>query len=59
MPDGVRPNGWYRGRNKKYYDMFDLTAEKKDAYVFDEEKTAKDIARSLNKNGWNFVVLTI
>ena len=59
MPDGIRPNGWYGGQNKKYYDMFNLTAEKKCATVFENEKDAHKIADSLNKGGWNFVVLPV
>lgn len=59
MSDNIRPNGWYRGQNKKYSDMFDLTAEKKFAEVFDNKKVAQKKADSLNKGGWNFVVLTI
>lgn len=59
MPDGIRPNGWYGGQNKKYYDMFNLTAEKKCAKVFESKKDAQKIANSLNKGGWNFVVLPV
>lgn len=59
MPDNIRANGWYKGQNKKYYDMFDLTAEKKFAKIFDKEEEAQKKADSLNKRGWNFVVLAI
>lgn len=57
MPDNICPSGWYAGQNKKYSDMFDLTAEKKFAKVFDDEEDAKKKANSLNNYGWNFVVL--
>lgn len=58
MSDG-RPNGWYAGRNKKYHDMFDLTADKKFAKKFDDREDAEKIAQGLNKNGWNFTILDI
>lgn len=41
MPDGVRANGWYCGQNKKYSDMFNLTASRKCAKVFEDENEAK------------------
>ena len=59
MPDGIRPNGWYGGQNKKYHDMFNLTAEKKFAKVFESEKDAQKTADSLNRGGWNFIVLPV
>ena len=58
MTDGVKPDGWYAGQNKKYGDMFDLTANKKFAKVFEDENEAKEMAKYLNKGGWNFVVLS-
>lgn len=59
MSDGIRPNGWYGGQMEKYYDMFNLTAEKKFAHIFNEENEAKEKAEYLNKGGWNFVVLSV
>ncbi len=58
MPDGIKANGWYSGQNKKYGDMFNLTANKKFAKVFEDENEAKEMAKYLNKGGWNFVVLS-
>lgn len=57
MPDGIKPNGWYAGRNEKYYDVFNFTANKENAYVFQDEEKAKNKAIQLNKCGWNFTVL--
>lgn len=57
MSDNIRPNGWYGGQNKKYQDMFNLTSERKFAEVFGDEEIAQKKADSLNKGGWNFVVL--
>lgn len=59
MPDNMRPDGWYGGQNKKYYNMFNLTSDKKYAKIFDEEKIAQKKADYLNRGGWNFVVLPI
>lgn len=57
-PDG-RANAWYGGQNKKYYDLFNLVPEKRFAHVFESKKEAEKIANSLNKGGWNFVVLEV
>lgn len=59
MPDGIKPNGWYAGRNEKYYDMFNLTANKNSAYIFQDKGVAMKKANYLNKCGWNFTILQI
>ena len=57
MEDGVKSDGWYAGQNKKYKDMFNMTCLRKFAKVFEDENEAKEMAKFLNKSGWNFVVL--
>lgn len=47
--------GWYKGQNKKYYDMFDLTASKQFAKVFETEEEFLKVSECLNKVGYNFV----
>ena len=37
MQDGVKPDGWYAGRNKKYINMFNMTSLRKFAKVFEDE----------------------
>ena len=59
MPDGIRPTGWYGGRNKKYADMFDLTPLKEFAHVFENKTEAEKLAEQLNKSDWNFKVIPV
>ncbi len=54
MQDGIQANGWFAGQNKKYSDMFNLTADKGCAEVFDDENKARIMAELLNRDGWNF-----
>lgn len=57
MQDGVKSDGWYAGQSKTYSNAFNLTSVRKFAKVFKNENEAKERAKSLNRSGWNFVVL--
>jgi len=50
--------GYYGGLNKKYCDMFDLTADEQDAKVLNIDDAEK-IKDDLNKRGYHFVTVPV
>ena len=54
-----RADGWYGGQNKKYADIFDYMPKKEYAMRFKSHTEATLKAQSLNKAGYNFIVINV
>mgnify|MGYP001024571567 CR=1 FL=1 len=59
MLSNKRADGYYAGRNKKYYDMINIAPFRDGAKKFEDAEEAQKVADALNdngKSGYNFEV---